>query len=81
MKIKPIRLKKGDLSVNVIIMAAIAILVMLVLITVFTRNISTPANEVKNQNEDSRSLAETISEGNCPKNFEMDDNGICQKIE
>ena len=54
------KLKKADLSINTIVSAAIAILVLLVIIMIFTNNIRKPANELERVNDDRGDLIDNI---------------------
>ena len=53
--------RKADISMNTIVYAAIAILVLLVIILVFTNNIRKPANEVNEVNDDRSNMIDDIT--------------------
>lgn len=54
--------KKGDISMNTIIAAAIAIMVLIVVIMIFTNNIKKPAGEMEDISKKTGSLSACESE-------------------
>ncbi len=57
---KIISKKKADISMTTIVSAAIAIMVLLVIIMIFTNNIKRPANEIEGVNDDRGSLIDGV---------------------